>query len=225
MSNRLLVPKSKRFLIESPSILRPRSIIPGVMPIPRASKPPVFPGSQTFSTAGAFNFTIPNFNTLVVEIRGAGGGGGSFDYTTDYNGQEYYASAAGAGGASTWNGLTAIGGGAGTKGWYQDGTEESVPGGAGAAGAASGGDTNTTGGGNAGGAGISAANSIGGAGGNGGNGGYGKKTYTAAQLTAGAIIGGTVGAGGVAGRNATYWPNAAQDAKAGTGATITFTWS
>jgi hypothetical protein len=36
----------------------------------------VTPGSQVFTTAGLTSFTIPNFNTMTVEVWGGGGSGG-----------------------------------------------------------------------------------------------------------------------------------------------------
>lgn len=36
----------------------------------------VTPGSQTFTTTGLSSFTVPNFNTMTVEIWGGGGSGG-----------------------------------------------------------------------------------------------------------------------------------------------------
>ncbi|MBB4398747.1 hypothetical protein [Bradyrhizobium sp. ERR14] len=225
MSNRLLIPKSKRFLV-SPSIIRPRAIIPGVMPIPRASKPPVVPGSRTFSTAGAFNFTVPNFNTLTVTLRGAGGGGGGFYYSTDYDSTRYPSTPGSAGGATSWNGLVANGGQPGTESNYIDGVEEVINGSAGAAGGASGGTTNTTGGGNAGGAGSYTPSYGGGRGGNGGAGGLASKTFAVGQLTPGAVLSGTVGAPG--GGGSCVDPGffgGGYAGQPGTGASITFTWS
>ena len=34
------------------------------------------PGSTTYSTAGTFSFTVPEYNTLTVIVKGGGGGGG-----------------------------------------------------------------------------------------------------------------------------------------------------
>jgi hypothetical protein len=111
----------------------------------------VVPGSQTFSTAGSFNFTVPCHNTLTVQVWGGGAGGQGFGTT-----------AVSAGGQSSWDGtvLRANGGGAPSNGSFVGGT----------GGTASGGTTNTTGG--AGGGGGGGANSgVGGAGANGGAGG------------------------------------------------------
>ena len=38
----------------------------------------VIPGSNTYTTAGVFTFTVPPFNTMTVELWGAGGGGGGY---------------------------------------------------------------------------------------------------------------------------------------------------
>lgn len=35
----------------------------------------VSPGSQNYTSVGTFYFTVPNYNTLTVDCRGAGGGG------------------------------------------------------------------------------------------------------------------------------------------------------
>lgn len=62
-------------------------------------------GSQTFSAAGPFSFTVPSsFNTLTVELQGGSGGTGNPDY-----------SPGGPGGDTTWNGLTGAGGAGGTS--------------------------------------------------------------------------------------------------------------
>lgn len=103
----------------------------------------VVAGAQTFSTAGSFNFTIPCFNTLTVQVWGAGGAGA-------HNGGN-----GGTGGASRWDGTVIANGGTGNR----------------TGGTASGGTTNTTGGtGNAGGS-CTGTNGKGGAGANGGAGG------------------------------------------------------
>lgn len=41
-----------------------------------ASSKTVIPGSQTYSTPGTYTFDVPDFNTMTVEIWGAGGSGG-----------------------------------------------------------------------------------------------------------------------------------------------------
>ena len=38
----------------------------------------VIPGSNTYTTAGVFTFTVPPFNTMTVELWGGGGGGGGY---------------------------------------------------------------------------------------------------------------------------------------------------
>lgn len=120
------------------------------------------PGSQTYSTAGSFSFTVPSFSgALTVQVWGGGGSGG--DSASGANGA--------AGGASSFGSLAAGGGGGGTKA-----ANANVAGGAG--GSASGGTTNTVG--NAGGTGIDGG--VGGAGGTAPNGGAGG----AAQGTGGA---------------------------------------
>jgi hypothetical protein len=115
-------------------------------------------GSQTYSTAGTYTFTVPCHNNLTVEVWGGGAGGSGC--TTK---------AGGAGGTSTWNGgtLTANGGSPASS---------AAQGAGGAGGTASGGTTNTTG--SAGEAGNT--NSYGGKGGAGANGGAGGARQTSA---------------------------------------------
>lgn len=55
----------------------------------------VTPGSQTFSTAGSFSFTVPCHNSMTVELWG-GGGGGAQNWVHGPHG--------GNGGASSWDG-------------------------------------------------------------------------------------------------------------------------
>lgn len=38
----------------------------------------VTPGSNTYTTAGTYSFTVPPFNTMTVELWGGGGGGGGY---------------------------------------------------------------------------------------------------------------------------------------------------
>jgi hypothetical protein len=38
----------------------------------------ILPGSVTFDTAGTYSFTVPMFQTLVIQLYGAGGGGGGY---------------------------------------------------------------------------------------------------------------------------------------------------
>jgi hypothetical protein len=37
----------------------------------------VIPGNTSFTSAGTYSFTVPNYNTMTVTAKGAGGGGGS----------------------------------------------------------------------------------------------------------------------------------------------------
>ena len=92
----------------------------------------VTPGSASYSP-GTFSFVVPEYNTLTIDLKGAGGGGASM-YTNAASGTPTQISALG---------LVANGGG----GAYTSGSRTY----AGAAGGASGGDTNITGGGGAGG--------------------------------------------------------------------------
>jgi len=178
----------------------------------------VTPGSQSFTTAGSFNFTVPCYNTLTVKVWGGGGGGSGF-----YSG--YGAGAAG--GQSKFNNALVANGGSGAA--------ASNAGGSG--GSASGGSTNTTGGagetggstyggkggdapsGGAGGPRTSSSDYSGNAGsapggggsgfffastirgGGGGSGGYSTKTYSAGDLTVGASLPVVVGAKGTGGKD------------------------
>lgn len=160
-----------------------------------------FAGSQTYSTPGTHTFTVPNYTgTLVVEVWGGGGRGGTEG-----------AISGGAGGQSSWNGTVIANGGAGGA--------SSMSTCATAGGTASGGTTNTTGGaancptggtspnggvgGTAGPTGGSPGTAPGGGGGGatsfyagGGAGGYSTKTYSAGQLPVGSSITIVIGAGG-----------------------------
>lgn len=179
----------------------------------------VVPGSQDYTTAGSYTFTVPAFNTLTVQVWGGGGGaggrgaGGNAGSASSFSG---VSGAAGTGGGANMSGGTSIGGAGGT---------------------ATGGDTNTTGsagsntstfaganGGNSpnggtGGAGTGTANGNGSAGnppgggggggggagaaarggGGGGGGAYASKTYSAGQFSVGSQITVSVGAGGTGG--------------------------
>lgn len=180
------------------------------------TRPAVTPGSQTYSTAGSFNFTVPNFNSLTVEVWGGGGSGAGGGGTGGNNGA-----------SSSWNGTVVANGGTRGLGDFSPGS----------GGTASGGDTNTTGGnaqinggGNSPNGGLGGPDGVvgnwptntnglgqapggGGAGhdpgedGGGGGGGYSRKTYSPGQLTVGASIGIVVGAGGA--QTATTYPGAA----------------
>lgn len=196
----------------------------------------VTPGSQSFTTAGSHSFTVPCYNTLTVQVWGAGGGGAGAKSGSTKTGT--------AGGASNFDGVLIANGGAG-------GPSTS----AGAGGTASGGTTNTTGqsggtgtankGGNganggAGGA-AAAANSHGkpgsepgGAGsggrwkhpmtgggsigGGGGGGGFTTRAYAAGAYTLGDSVSVVVGAGGTGG-------NSDYDGGKGAIGRITITWN
>lgn len=108
-------------------------------------KPPVFPGSNSWGY-GSYGVTIPEYNTLTVEIWGAGGGGSNAaqgSYQATDGGTSYFAAPSGT--------VYAFGG---THGYFDASGEEvlTIPG---SHGSASGGDINTVGGGNPGGAGGS----------------------------------------------------------------------
>ena len=105
---------------------------------------PVTPGSQTFSTAGASNFTVPLYAVLTITLRGAsgGGGGGSSNQSGGSNGSSggntsfgSYGYGQGGGGGYTGD----SGGGAGTPGANSDGTPAGGAGGGGNQGHGSGG--------------------------------------------------------------------------------------
>lgn len=129
----------------------------------------VTPGSQTYSSAGTYTFTIPAYNTLTVRVWGAGGGGGF----TGANG--------GAGGVSQAGTVTANGGAGGRSN-----------GAGGAGGTASGGTTNTTG--DAGGPGREGGSSP-----SGGSGGVAGSGGTASTCSGAPHHGGAPGGGGAAG--------------------------
>jgi hypothetical protein len=142
--------------------------------------PPVTPGSTTYSSPGSTNFTVPNYNSLTVTVRGAGGGGADREQSDGADG-----------GYSQFSSATPVkanGGGAGQ-----------AYGGTGANGGASGpaGTSTTTGGGAAGGVGGNYGSDD--TGWSGGNGGYAQKTWTVGDAGApapGASIPVVVGAGG-----------------------------
>jgi hypothetical protein len=197
----------------------------------------VTPGSQTYSTAGTYSFTIPNYNSLTVRVWGAGGGGG---FTGDDGN---------AGGVSRAGTVTANGGGAGRS-----------SGAGGAGGTASGGTTNTTGdaggpgreggsspnggSGGAAGSGGTASTCVGAphhggapggggaagcmqtkgggavSGGGGGGGGYSTRTYTAGDLTPGVNLSITVGTGGAAAASSGIYT-----AGRGAAGRVTITWN
>ena len=148
-----------------------------------AVRPPVTPGSVSYTTPGTYSFTVPNFNTLSPDVKGAGGGLG---YSTYYGGT---------GGTSSFNGSVAGYGGSGTWSYpvlqgYDGETGAELWGAqfvSGSPGGASGGDTNTAGGGAPGS--YSPDYGV-----SGGSGGRAQKTYAYGQLTPGSIITVVVGA-------------------------------
>lgn len=172
-------------------IARPHLWIPGIAPFPKALRPLVIPGSQTFATVGSFNFTVPNHNSLTADARGAGGGGG---------GVEVHAGSAtpgGAGGYSYFNAPTGN-----VVGYGGSGGPNGYNGAVGASGTGLNGDGNITGGGAAGGVGGYAPGFGGGPaggsaqGGSGGPGGRAYKTWIEGQLVPLSVITIVVGPGG-----------------------------
>lgn len=143
----------------------------------------VVPGTQSHTTAGTYTFTVPAFNTLTVDLWGAGGAGGAAQ-SGAVNGT--------GGGATTITelGMTANGGGFGTSldadAFYR------VASAAGAGGTASGGNTLNTSG--AAGVGGTTTNN-GGAAANGGAGGAGAWYASNSGVTQGSA-GGSPGGGG-----------------------------
>ncbi|MDR3570924.1 MAG: hypothetical protein P4L81_01855 [Candidatus Pacebacteria bacterium] len=89
-------------------------------------------GSQVYTSPGTYTFTVPSsYNSLTVQVWGAGGGGAG-GYSSDLYGQS--------GGTSAFGGVTAYGGAGG------GGAVNATPGTFGAGGSAGGGDVNTPGG-------------------------------------------------------------------------------
>ena len=115
-------------------------------------------GTSDYGTAGNYTFTVPWYNTLYVEVRGAGGGGGASATINKGRGDNGIG-----GGTSVFYSSSPLvaGGGGGGIGGGQGGGQ------AGGNGGAYGGSYNSTGGGGAGGAGSPGTY------GNGGNGGSG----------------------------------------------------
>jgi hypothetical protein len=178
-------------------------------------KPQVFPGSQSYGY-GSYGPVIQEYNTLVLEIWGAGGGGGRSTFGPG--------SVATAGGTSYFAGpstIYAYGGQPGSDGYDRgDGTVYGDPG---AAGGASGGDINTAGAGNPGGAGGAYNDSF--FGGAGGYGGYVRKTWTWGQPGApvvGVAYGLVCQAGGAGG---IYDINGQLNGYGGANASARLTWS
>lgn len=164
----------------------------------------VTPGSQTFSTPGSYSgasgFTVPNHNTLEVEVWGGGGSGAAIVCTGVTSGGFYVRTdvtmyAGTAGGQSSWNGTVIANGGAAAPSKATAAAPSTSSGGSGG-GAASGGDINTTGSNGEAGY-VSGSTGYGGAGGsapNGAAGGARNTTYTNEGGNAGSAPGG--GGGG-----------------------------
>lgn len=155
----------------------------------RPTTPPVYPGNAAFTSPGGYQFTVPRYNTLYVDVKGPGGGGGATGHVVNSHGQPGNP-------ASKFNSETPVIGNPGGGGQSVVGA---VSGAHGAPGTASGGDINTTGGGANGGA---SHDTFGGFGGDGGKGGRAEKTWNRGDPGApapGQIIDVTVGAGGAGG--------------------------
>jgi hypothetical protein len=176
-------------------------------------KPQVFPGSQSFGY-GSYAPVIQEYNTITVEIWGAGGGSGAASTgpgtaATD-GGTSYFSAPSGP--------VYAFGGLHG-----EPGGGEGAPGAPGGPGSASGGDVNAPGSGNPGGPSpIWNSYYVGGAG---GAGGYVRKTWTWGQPGS-PIVGASyslVCAGGGAG--ATYQFNGELNGYGGSNASARITWS
>lgn len=172
----------------------------------------VTPGSQTFNSSGTF--TVPNYNSLTVQVWGGGGGGGG-DNDNSSNG--------GVGGNSSCLGLVARGGkggidngGGGAGGTATGGTSNSTGGSGGAGTSSVGGKGGNAPGGGAGGAAQSTSRRAGNAGtipggggggakgalsgsGGGGGGAYSARTYAAGTFTPGSSVSIAIGAAGTAG--------------------------
>jgi hypothetical protein len=219
---------AKRKRVEAPAlfipqrrVLRPRLWMPGIAPLPRSVRPPVNPGSASWTSPGSFNVLIPEYNVLTMYIWGAGGGGGGVTDGYYYRNTQW----GGTGGTSYFGApdttIYAYGGTGGGNSSIAPG--QRAPGDAGSHGGAANGNVyNTTGGGNAGGAGAQYNSGIWQYGGNGGNGGLVTRQWT--YGAAGAPIAGqqyllVLGAGGAAG-----WANAAVGS-AGQNASATLQWS
>lgn len=184
----------------------------------------VTPGSQSFTTAGSSNFTVPCYNTLTVKVWGAGGGGsGARTGNGTAGGQSKFNNAliANGGGGATANGVfacaspgygaggTASGGTTNTTGANgvkcaggtgctgpagAGGNAPTITGTSGAGACTSGGASGNTPGGGGGGGGYYASPGNGG-----GGGGYSTKTYVPGELTPGASLPVVVGSGGTGG--------------------------
>lgn len=197
----------------------------------------VVAGSQSYTTAGTYSFSVPHHQSITVQAWGGGGGGGGCSGGTKIGGgtggQSSWASAVfangGGGGASGGGG----GGGASGGSTNQSGgngesgtTSYAGAGGAGASGG--GGGARHTSSGNGGGGGAPGGAGAGarfifrggncGAGG-GGGGGYSTRSYTAGTYSAGGSVTVIVGGGGARGNGSSY--------DGGTGAVgrVTITWN
>ena len=194
---KLLVPK--RDIIRPPA----RLFIPGLLPAPQilGAVREVNPGSQSWSTPGTYNFTLPAFNTLIATVKGAGGGGSSAGYA-DFAGNGFTGIVGSNGGQSQFGSNLIAGGGLGGPGGSTYNTASPMA--AGASGTGYGGDQNFTGQGANGGVWGQAYHYeylgwwFRSYGGNGGPGGKTIKTYTygTGGMVLGAVIQIVVGAGG-----------------------------
>lgn len=193
-------------------------------------------GSQTFSSAGTFTFTVPHHQTLTVKVWGGGGGGagctsvnevaggngGNSSWASSVygnGGKKASASAGGAGGTASGGTTNQTGGTGGTSG------SNGAKGGNGASGGAGGAQRTSNGnghngsvpGGGGGGARLVARGSCNGDGG--GGGGYATRTYAAGTYTQGTSVTVVVGASGSRGNGSSY--------KGGTGGVgrVTVSWN
>jgi hypothetical protein len=170
--------------------------------LPSKGGPVSVPGSISYTTPGTYNFVIPLYTTLTVDVRGAGGGGGGlYGHAWDYEDQ-YFGTDGGPGGVSQFQASTYVqgnGGGGGHQGEYIYDDVGSHVGSNGTNGTASGGDTNTTGGGSAGGSGSTDSIFNNSHGGTGGYGGRAVKEFAIGNLTVGNTYVVVVGTGGIKG--------------------------
>lgn len=195
----------------------------------------VTPGSQNYTTAGTYSFTVPAYTTLTVQVWGGGGGGGAGSgFRNARTGCMVGVNLdGGVGGQSSWNSTLFANGGNGGGG-VTDRFGASAA--AGAGGTASGGTTNTTGNsgsGQTGGTALNGGTDYGGNGGatysgcgasgGGGSGGYSTQTYSAGQLTVGASITVVVGDVGAAGINTYY--GGSYSGLAGGGGQVYISWN
>lgn len=219
---KLLVPR-RDILRAAPA----RLFIPGIVPCPKiiGAAREVNPGSQTWSTPGSYTFVVPNFNTLSVDAKGAGGGGSG---AGNYAGGSYLGGAGSNGGNSQFflEGVASVTGNGGNGGPGGSTYQTTTPMTPGANGDGVGGDTNTSGGGaNAGGYGSSTTQYYTTYGGNGGRGGRAQKDFVSGgALTAGQSITITVGFGGDAGWSFTLY-GAYTLPMAGQHGSVSVTWS